>query len=197
MSIRSANRGAAVVVAVILAVTPVLQALPQTPAPAKPAARQARTAKRPGQGRSRRARRRPDRRLAAHLHHAEPGPRDRLRAADRELGEPEAAGRRSRRRRIRPRARPRRPSRRSAPSSSKPTRSVSLERAAGQFRQPADHRSRISRRCPKSSCARSSPRSRRRFPKTIASSRSIACWRSSTRAPSCRRTCPGSRPIRR
>ena len=85
MSIRSANRGTALVVAAIFAVTPVLQALPQTPPPqAKPVA----TAK-PATAKPAAARPRDRSRLAAQLHHAEPGTRHRLRAADRELGEPE------------------------------------------------------------------------------------------------------------
>ena len=198
MSLRSANRGAAVVVAIILAVTPVLQALPQTPPPPATPRRQAKPAP-AGQSARRQPRRQPavDRRLAARLHDAEPGSRRSCTSRRSRAGPTRSSWWRSRRRRIRPKARRRRPNRRSARIKLEADDAASRSTSGWSTSPTCGSPSRISRRCPRSNCARSSPRSRRRFPKRIASLRSIACWRSSTRAPSCRRTCRGSRPIRR
>ena len=136
-------------------------------------------------------------RLAAHLHDAEPGTRRRVRAADRELGEPEAHGG-VRGVVLSGQEAQRRPAKAGARHHQARGRDERLaRRAPGQLRPTCASPSRIFRPSPRSSSATSSRRSRKRFRRPIRSSRSIACWRSSTRAPSCRRTCPGSRPIRR
>ena len=87
-------------------------------------------------------------RLAAQLHHPEPGTRDRSSSRRSRAGRTRRSWSPSRRRRIRPTARPRRPSRRSARSSSKPTRKC--RSSSGWSISPTcGSPSRISRRVPK------------------------------------------------